>query len=245
MARATGFVVWEGLSPVDGAPIVLIATLKSANRKTGDMVQTWILRQDMAPGEAIATGADASVCGSCPHRGRMVDGRNTGRSCYVDPHKAPLSVWRTYQRGGYARVSPLVAGRLLAGRSIRLGAYGDPAMVPLSVLRALVARASGHTGYTHQWRNVNYRYRDLLMASADSIDDYKQARRKGYRAFVVVPRDADSYPAGTVECMAVRDRNPKQCIDCGACAGTRNGAVSGAVSIAIRAHGIGAKYVTV
>ena len=37
-----GYVLHEGPSPFDGQPIVSIATLHSSNRKTGDMVQTWI-----------------------------------------------------------------------------------------------------------------------------------------------------------------------------------------------------------
>ena len=35
----SGFVMYDGPSAIDGAPIVVIATLKSSNRKTGDMVQ--------------------------------------------------------------------------------------------------------------------------------------------------------------------------------------------------------------
>lgn len=63
-------ILWEGKSPFDGAPIVLIATgyaRPSKNTKTGALLQTWILRQDVAPHDAVASGADASVCGDCPH----------------------------------------------------------------------------------------------------------------------------------------------------------------------------------
>jgi hypothetical protein len=57
---------------IDGEPIVVIATgfkRSSANPKTGDMLQTWILRRDVAPFAAIHNGADASICGDCPLRG--------------------------------------------------------------------------------------------------------------------------------------------------------------------------------
>ena len=43
MSNTNGRVIWEGFSPIDGAPIVLIATgftEKSSNRKTGDEIQT-------------------------------------------------------------------------------------------------------------------------------------------------------------------------------------------------------------
>ena len=49
---AKGYVLHEGPSPFDGQPIVSIATLHSSNRKTGDMVQTWILPRDLHPLDA-------------------------------------------------------------------------------------------------------------------------------------------------------------------------------------------------
>ena len=88
-AMANGLVLHEGPSPIDGEPIVSIATLHSNNRKTGDMVQIWILRQDMAPMEAIKSGGDRSICGGCPHRGT-----GTKRSCYVNVFRAPAAIWQ-------------------------------------------------------------------------------------------------------------------------------------------------------
>ena len=73
-----GFVFYRGKSPIDGAPIVAIATLESKNGKTGDMVQTWILREDISPLMAIKTGADRSICGNCVHRGAEEDQERTG-----------------------------------------------------------------------------------------------------------------------------------------------------------------------
>jgi hypothetical protein len=69
-----GFVIWEGPSPVDGAPLVAIVTgvaasSESGNVKTGAMLQTWILRADISPQEAVDTGQDRSICGDCVHRG--------------------------------------------------------------------------------------------------------------------------------------------------------------------------------
>jgi len=66
---------WRGASPVDGTPIVLILTglsplagEQSDNSKTGAMVQSYILRQDMAPIVAVMAAADRAVCGDCPLR---------------------------------------------------------------------------------------------------------------------------------------------------------------------------------
>ena len=65
-----GRVLYEGPSMLDGVPIVVIATgfaESSANDKTGAMIQTWILRQDIPPHHAFKSGEGSSVCGGCPH----------------------------------------------------------------------------------------------------------------------------------------------------------------------------------
>ena len=62
-------IIYRGPSLLDGAPIVVIAIDSARNTKTGRMVQTYILRADMDPREANKTGADFSICGTCPHRG--------------------------------------------------------------------------------------------------------------------------------------------------------------------------------
>ena len=59
--KPNGFILGHGRSLIDGMPIVVVATIKSRNTKTGDMVQTWILRQDMLPTDAVKTGADWSI----------------------------------------------------------------------------------------------------------------------------------------------------------------------------------------
>ena len=67
--------LWRGPSRIDGKQIVLLATgasplegEQSGNRKTGAMVQTYIMPLDVPPSEAVATGADVSVCGDCELR---------------------------------------------------------------------------------------------------------------------------------------------------------------------------------
>jgi len=96
MTQPNGMVIYRGPSQIDGAPIIAIATglaKGSRNAKTGGgLIQTWIIREDVSPADAVHSGADASVCGACPHRGEIVDRRNKGRSCYVNVFQAPQNL---------------------------------------------------------------------------------------------------------------------------------------------------------
>lgn len=137
--KPNGLVLFEGSSVLDGQPIVVIATLNSRNSKTGDMVQTWILRSDINPVEASKTKQDASICGGCPHR------HSLGGACYVNIGQAPLAVWKAYKRGAYPHVLEGDNEKYLKGRFIRLGSYGDPAAVPVSIWKYITGLADGGT----------------------------------------------------------------------------------------------------
>ena len=169
-----GLILYQGPSLLDGAAIVAIATglrNPSRNEKTGDMVQTWILRQDLAPTDAINTGADVSVCGVCPLRGTLAEGRNRHRACYVQVRNAPYQVWQAYQAGSYVPHEPREHAQLLRGRKLRLGSYGDPCAVPFQIWQRLVHLAAGHTGYTHTWEGRRFsRHRSFLMASCETLE---------------------------------------------------------------------------
>lgn len=151
-ARANGYVIDRGLSPVDGKPYVAILVLRSRNAKTGDMAQVFIMREDIHPLMAITDGSDETVCGSCPHRRKWNQAlQRYIRTCYVDIGKSVSTVWKAYKRGSYPEWQPKYSS-LLRGRRIRWGAYGDPAVIREAIVRDLNCVADGHTGYTHQWR---------------------------------------------------------------------------------------------
>lgn len=230
----TGFVIFEGPSLLDGAPVVVIAITRSTNRKTGDMVQTYILRADVAPVEALKTGADASVCGACKHRPLL------GGACYVNVGQGPRAVWEAYRRGRYP-ASPRVAQALAVGRVVRLGTYGDPAAVPAEVWEHLIAGAAGHTGYSHQWENpalsADHRARigRLCMASADTAAERARALAQGLRTFRVRTADAPVLP-GEFVCPASEEAGKRRtCDTCKACDGTSRGTAQ--ASPVIVAHG--------
>jgi hypothetical protein len=232
-----GFIFFRGPSPIDGAPIVAIATLKSKNSKTGNMVQTWILRTDISPLDAIGSGQDQSICGNCTHRGTA----KRKRTCYVDVAKSPSSVWNAYHRGQYIDLSedPELVAYLIAGRIVRLGAYGDPAMVPVAKWRALLAAAAGRTGYTHAWRRMwAQALRPYVMASVDSVAEQDIARAMGWRTFRV-RTESEPLQANEFACPASPEGGQrKQCIDCKACDGGRATKASATIVV----HGAMARY---
>jgi hypothetical protein len=238
-----GVILYEGPSLLDGAPIVVVATgfrRRTANSKTGDMVQTWILRSDVNPVEAIHTGQDASICGDCPFRGVVEQTEqgavNRRRSCYVAVHQAPLAVYRAYRAGRYVSFCRAEHLALFADRFLRLGSYGEPVAAPLRVWSPLLRVASGSTGYTHQWRNGRYwRLRRFLMASVESLDDARRAWQCGWRTFRCAP--TGTLPArGEFRCPASAEQQHRlTCERCAACNGAQN--TPGRASAMIWAHG--------
>lgn len=230
MRKRDAFVLWEGPSPCDGAPIVAIATSGSVNEKTGRMVQVWILRADQSPIDAVRSGADEAICGRCPMRGDAF----TGRACYVNVAQGPSSVWRKYHAGGYERLRPREALALLAGEHIRWGAYGDPAMLPEALVRRCNEVAAGHTGYTHQWRHAWAQWsRGVFMASCETPAQEQRLRSAGWGTFRAGRPDGTDIGAAT---LCLNERDGTTCKDCGACDGR-------ALAIYIPAHGAGKNMV--
>lgn len=240
---ANSVLLWEGPSQIDGAPIMLVATgIKNAssNRKTGAMVQTYIIRRDVSPVEAIHTGADESICGNCQHRGEVVKGdgdyptKNVNRSCYVLVFQGPLNVFKTYHAGKYPDASGYGAD-LLEGARIRLGTYGDPAAVPFEVWKPLICKAYRVTGYTHQWKDCDSRFARYCMASADSAQEARDAQALGYRTFRV-GTPAEKLVKGEFLCPASKEAGQKlNCADCLACGGELS---PNKANVFIPAHGV-------
>jgi hypothetical protein len=241
--KPNGYIIYRGPSALDGAPIVVIVTgtaTRSANAKTGDMLQTWILREDVAPHIAIKTGEDASICGNCPHRGEHDGTRWTKtRTCYVQTHNAPLSVWKAYKRGNYPLArSQADRAAIGEGFAVRVGSYGDPYAVPFSVWQAFLSRAKSWTGYTHQWREASGYWSKYLMASVDNDSERQLAESYGWRTFRVMSTGATFDKKAEVLCPAsVEAGNKSSCAMCTLCNGSTSKARK---SVAIYVHGSGA-----
>lgn len=239
-----GFVFYEGSSAIDGGPVVGIATglaRGSVNRKTGCLVQVYILCADMDPLQAVQIGDDRAICGDCRHRGRVEPHprtgkpHNTGRSCYVALFRGPRVVYEGYRNGAYPFVPPVRAARLLAGRQVRVGAYGDPAALPPAVWKTLLAGAGEVTSYTHAWRTRG----DLQvfsMASVDSEAEREAARGLGWRTFRV-RSTGDPVLKGEGQCPASAEMaHATTCSLCMLCDGRRG---THRTDITILAHGTG------
>ena len=222
-------IIYKGPSLLDGQPIVVIATYSMRNKKTGTVLQTYILREDINPLEASKTGEDYSICGDCPMRGEVTTDPNRkqakGRRCYVNLGQGVLITWRAYKRGVYAEGSARDMGR---GRFIRVGTYGDPAAVPSHVWDELLSECETWTAYTHQkpWRP------EIAMQSADTYTDAQMHWRAGRRTFRVIADLGQLDQKNEALCPASKEAGRRvQCTACKLCQGGKL-----AKSIAIVEH---------
>jgi hypothetical protein len=244
MKQLKSALIYKGPSELDGKPIIVIAVAKSSNSKTGNMVQTFIMREDIHPVEALQQGEDESVCGDCLARPA------NGGWCYVRVEQSVAGVWKCFHKMPNARAkSGFFAGYAEAtsaediqafgnGRAIRLGTYGDPAAVPLYVWEALCANATGWNGYTHQWLTSPPEYSRYCMASIDQPCDTIAAELLGYRCFVaVLPDESAGVTARkSVGCPAAEENGRKAtCGDCMGCGGTDG---RGTTNRVIEVHGV-------
>ena len=236
-------IIYQGPSLLDGSPIVVIAQTKTRNRKTGDMVQTYILHAEIDPITANRTGADFAICGNCPLRGKAHDGdKGTAkeRGCYVTLAHGPRSVYAAFKRGVYETATGHEAIKAIGkGRMVRIGTYGDGAAVPSYIWDSLCDAATGWTAYTHQ-NGLDGADTDpkRFMTSAESEAQAQAAWAMGQRTFRMIADVSDLVKGKEVLCPASEEAGKRTtCDTCKLCAG----ASIKAKSIAIVAHGGSAK----
>lgn len=172
---SNGYVLYEDSS------IVTVVTLKSENRKTGNMAQVWILTANESPLEAVKSGGDRDICGTCPLRPLANGG------CYVEVGKAPMSIWKAWKKGKYPKADTSV----LRGKKVRIGAYGDPAFLPESLINDIIQEAESHTAYTHQWRQAHW-LKGIAMASCENEQDARKAYLDGWGVFLLRKRGTET-----------------------------------------------------
>jgi hypothetical protein len=229
--KTSGYIIYRGASLLDGKPIVVVAiTGKSANSKTGDMVQTYIMADNgLSPVESARNLDDVSVCGDCKHR------RGLGGSCYVNLGQGARSVMDGVMRGIYPD-NLINAAFASHERKVRLGTYGDPAAVPAYVWETLLSGAHSHTGYTHQWASGKADHvKQWCMASADTHKEMRLAKLDGWRTFRVRGANDGLEFGHEMICPASAEANKRlTCATCMACSG---GIDSKKASVTIIVHG--------
>jgi len=243
--KPSGYIIYRGPSLLDGKPIVVVAiTKESKNKKTGGMVQTYIMADNgKSPVESAQSLEDVSVCGDCKHR-RGVINPETGKGgpCYVNLGQGARSVMDGVMRGIYPEIFYADADctwelmDAVVGRKVRLGTYGDPAAVPAWVWELLLQDAAGHTGYTHQWASGKADHvKQWCMASADTPEEKALAKAMGWRTFRVRGADDVEVYADEGKCPASEEMGKRvTCEDCMACSG---GIDSKKASMVIIVHG--------
>ena len=229
------YIIYEGPSLIDGAPIVVLAQDNSTNRKTGNMMQTYVIRADIDPITASRTGQDKSICGDCIHKGKPSDkptGQAIDRTCYVTLAHGPLGKFKAYKRGAYPHAFGHDKIRAIGlGRMVRLGTYGDTCAVPNYIWESLISAAQGWTAYTHGATNP---MPEKIMTSADSLPQAQDAWARGERTFRVVKALSDVMRSRETVCPASEEMGKRAtCDTCKLCAGA---SVKGK-SVAIVAHG--------
>lgn len=221
MKKPTGYILYEGNK--NGHKFAAIATLKTSNIKTGDMVQIWFLLTDTNPVQAVKDGLDSrTICASCPFA--------SGNGCYVNVGQAPLGIWKAYKRGNYPELDPVRYASVFGARRIRFGAYGNPSLLPIAIVKAIAKVSKGWTGYFHDWREnpMAKEYAKYFMASTETADSFKLAQSLKLRTFHASPVQ----PKGTRECLS--ESHGMECKDCLLCSGLSK---AGQRSIWINPHG--------
>lgn len=208
--KPKGYILHRGT--INGQRFAAIVTLKTDNRKTGDMSQIWFVLEDIHPVKAVASGIDAkTICKGCPFA--------SGNGCYVNVGQAPLAVWKGFHRGIYPDAHPYQYAEIFNGRKVRFGAYGNPTLLPIAKVKAIAEASRGWTGYFHDWRGnpMAHAYSAYFMASTETESSRRLANAIGFRTFHVSP----TKPVDAIECLS--DAKGLTCAQCKLCSGLYKG----------------------
>ena len=213
--------VWKGASLIDQNPIILLCsglTIPSTNKKTGWMIQTYILREDIPPHKAVWEGEDISICGNCKLRENRWKKKGELNGCYVNVARAPLSIWKSYKKGNIPYIKPENLPNRY-NRPIRKGSYGEPAIVPYSIWEKLQKTTSKvGSSYTHMWNEPNFDKQFLKtgMASVDSSEEKIIANKMGARTYRIID---DMKEMHDDEILCPNTTQQRQCFECNLCSG--------------------------
>lgn len=251
LSARQGLVLYDGPSAFDGTPILAIVNgflNRSVNKKTGPMLQVFIVCKDDLPSSSWTSGKHRSVCNDCKH------GSEFGNSCYVNLGHGVNMVWKSWKNDKYIPYVPWderseedrqILLSFFDKEIVRFGAFGDPAAVPYKVWEPIVKRlretGGKWTGYTHSWKVCDIQFRDVLMASVDSPTELGVAQEAGWRTFRTMlqheaPTKGEFYCPATDEVWLARGKRTT-CHECCACNGLDGKSVRRG-SVVIKVHGL-------
>ena len=246
-----GFILWEGLSDSVWITVIIVGLVKpSTNRKTGAMLQSYIILRDMNPLEAIRLEKDSAICGNCPLR------PSKNNICYLDHSKETGQIYRSLKRGNYPHLDEFdyEGGNLIldyisqnkrhpkGGFNLRVGSYGDPIFTDRKTWEPLFNACKRWTGYTHQAfledgseNPLALPWKGKLMASVQDVNGYLAAQLHGWPTFrLKSPED----PLFKGEIICPFDETNPQLVKCNWCLKCHGSGLNIAVDI----HGVGFKH---
>lgn len=197
--------------------------LTTTNRKTGDMVQNFILPISwFETNESISKLSDKEICGDCIHS------QSKNKSCYVRKgfsNVGLISKVKSIRKMGIDKIPYLnddvldLLKVVLKNNPIRFGAYGEAVLMGENLIKEITKVASYWTGYTHQFHK-NLWSKDYFMASVETEFANKVATDLGFRTFFV---SNELIYNNMVNCPASKEQNKKStCENCKLCMGTQS-----------------------
>ena len=179
MGKTNTSILFSGKSEYTGKPVQALITRTSSNTKTGNIPQITFLPKNVKPTDALKSGRDQDVCGSCPLRPSKFNPKTHDKPCYVNCGFAPNAIARrkTTPDFDYSEVFPV----------LRLGAWGDSASIERQALLKIVDLGKRVLNYTHAWSFKKFNFlKAFSMASVHSVAEKNQANKLGFRAFRTV-----------------------------------------------------------
>jgi len=224
-----GRIIYQGPSMSERSRDIFVAlSPNSSNTKTGPMIQSWIMPDDMGIWDARRDGLDGSVCSGCTLRPSIARERRkldpTAVECYVMT-RTLAAVERARKARSYRILDPDKASNWLRSRPVRLGSFGNPSAVPIKVWDGMTKNRRW-TGYDHDWRQSDPAYARYCMASVENANQRDEAKAKGYRTYRTRSKGTPLL-AGEIDCP--HESKQVTCHDCGLCDGTQRGRHSSAV----------------
>lgn len=229
-------ILWEGkgFNNKKVACIVTGLDKPTANKKTGNLLQTWFIGTDKPPAEQKKNKVH-SVCNLCPL---------IARGCYVMTQWSVSAIYNKYKNGGYKKITDL---NIFKGRKVRWGSYGEGILCNYNLFKKINKISSGWTAYTHNHHLKKYqKYKQWMMASVENLQQAKECWKKNWRTFRIV-KDIKEKTEFEVICPAQPAyfeiaKKKITCEDCMLCCGN---ASKSPKSIVIVAHGGAAKLQSV